>query len=80
MSGTTIRLPSGPELKLCIIHHNAPDDRWMSSMTLTSSFRAVDIEQAEELAFPAMIAVVEKALADLRDIEGDLEHRLALTD
>ena len=78
-TSTTIRLPSGPEMKLVIIRHDPPNDRWMASMVLTTSFHSTDIEQAQECAFPAMIAVVEKALADLRDLEDDLRSRLSLT-
>ena len=49
-------------------HHNHGDDRWMAAMTITTSFQARDVESAEELAIPAMYAVMEKALGDLREM------------
>jgi hypothetical protein len=61
-------LPSGPELNLEIIHHEHGNDRWMASLTLTTSFQALDIETAEEMALDAMGMVLEHALHDLKGL------------
>ncbi len=76
MHGCKIRLPSGPELTLEIVHHDPQNDTWMAAITLSATFRAADIEFAEEAAFPAMVAVLEKALGDLRDADDDLKFRI----
>jgi hypothetical protein len=67
-AGCTIRLLSGPE----VILSRLQDNHWTASVALTTSFQAVDVDEAQEGAIPDLIAVVEKTLGDLRDMQDDL--------
>jgi hypothetical protein len=70
-TSTILRLSSGPEIILESLGH----DRWTASVTLTASFPAADVEDAEECGLQAMVAVAEKTLEDLRDTLNDLACR-----